>query len=65
MPLSERVRAFLADPPLGSKTRAAQEFGVDISLTSQRLAMSGEERLGRLAAMAAWVMAIRGARRRS
>jgi hypothetical protein len=41
-PTSEKARAFTKNPPAGSKTRAALDFGIDPSLT---VAMGSFERL--------------------
>jgi hypothetical protein len=63
MALSKRVREFLANPPAGSKTRAALEFGVDLSLTARRLAMTPDERLENIGARMDMLKAFRRARR--
>jgi hypothetical protein len=63
MPLSERLRRFLADPPPGSKTREALDYGVDVTLTTQRLAMTPSERLADLGARMEWLKSLRRARR--
>jgi hypothetical protein len=62
MALDDRIRRFLADPPPGSKTRAALEHGVDLTLTTRRLAMSVDERFADLGARMAWVKTLRRAR---
>lgn len=35
MPLNDAVKKFLASPPAGSRTRAALDYGVDISVIAQ------------------------------
>jgi hypothetical protein len=62
MPLSDRVRRFLADPPAGSKTREALDCGVDITLTTERLSMTPSERLAGLGARMDWFKSLRHAR---
>jgi len=40
------MRAYLADPPAASKTRAAIEFGIDLTLTARNVfTLTPEERL--------------------
>jgi hypothetical protein len=63
MPLSDRIKSFLANPPAGSRTREALDFGVDLSLTSQRLGMTIEERLADIGQKMDWLKSLRGARR--
>jgi hypothetical protein len=47
--MNERLRAFLRDPPPGSKTREAIDFGIDISLTVRNaFALTPAERLERM-----------------
>ncbi len=49
MKLDAAVRAFLANPPAGSKTRAAMDFGIDISLTIHNMfGMTPRQRLKQL-----------------
>ena len=63
MPLSERMKNFLANPPPGSKSREALEFGIDLSLTTRRLEMTVEERLADIGPKMDWLKSLRAARR--
>jgi hypothetical protein len=65
MALSERVRKFLADPPPGSKTYEAREFGVDLTLTARRLELTVDERLKDIGARMDLVKAVRRAQRKA
>lgn len=47
--MKDATRKFLHDPPPGSKTRAAIEFGTDLSMTVRNMfVLSPAERLDRL-----------------
>jgi hypothetical protein len=47
--MKDATRAFLRNPPPGSKTRAAMEFGVDLTLTVRNMfAFTPAERLERM-----------------
>jgi hypothetical protein len=49
--MNERVRAFLKNPPPGSKTRAALDFGIDLTLTVRNaFVLTPGERLERMQA---------------
>ncbi len=46
---NDRVRAFLRNPPPGSKTRAAMDFGIDLTLTVRNMfVLTAAERLDRM-----------------
>jgi transcriptional regulator with XRE-family HTH domain len=52
------LRAWLESPPLGSNTAAARDFGVDLTLLAQNLALTPEDRLQKMGAGAvslAWL----------
>ncbi len=47
--MKEATRRFLRDPPAGSRTRAAVEFGTDLSMTVRNMfELTPAERLDRL-----------------
>ena len=47
--MREATREFLRNPPPGSKTRAAMDFGIDLTLTARNMfALSPGERLERM-----------------
>jgi hypothetical protein len=49
--MNEKVRAFLKNPPAGSKTRAALDFGIDLTLTVRNaFILTPAERLERMQA---------------
>jgi len=54
---------WLSNPPPGSKTAAARDFGVDLTLLSTNLRLSPEKRLEKLAQGAAALMWLRRAQR--
>jgi hypothetical protein len=63
MLLSEAIKRFLAAPPEGSRTRAAVEYGIDVSLTARRLEMSVDERVADLGLRMDWLKSLRRATR--
>lgn len=47
--MREATREFLRNPPPGSKTRAAMDFGIDLTLTTRNMfALTPGERLERM-----------------
>ena len=49
--MNEKVRAFLKNPPPGSKTRAALDFGIDLTMTVRNaFVLTPAERLERMQA---------------
>jgi hypothetical protein len=47
--MREATREFLRNPPPGSKTRAAIDFGIDLTLTSRNMfVLTPAERLERM-----------------
>lgn len=63
MPLNDAVKKFLASPPAGSRTRAALDYGVDISVTARNLDMTIDERVADLGEKMDWLRTLRRARR--
>lgn len=47
--MNKATREFLRNPPQGSKTRAALDFGIDLTLTTRNMfALTPGERLDRM-----------------
>jgi hypothetical protein len=47
--MREATREFLRNPPPGSKTRAAMDFGIDLTLTTRNMfGLTPAERLERM-----------------
>ncbi len=63
----DRAIELITNPPSGSKLAAAKEFGVDLTLLIENLALSPTERLQRLCAAEGFYEALRkaGARNRT
>jgi hypothetical protein len=59
--MSGAIKKFLAAPPAGSRTRAALEYGIDISLTAQPLEMSVDERMADLGRRMDWLKTLQRA----
>lgn len=59
-----RAAAWLTNPPRGSKTEAARQYGVDLSLLIEQLRLTPEERLRKLQAMGTAFEQMRGIARR-
>ncbi|MDX2269789.1 MAG: hypothetical protein NW208_16935 [Bryobacter sp.] len=47
-----RARAHLQSPPVGSKAAAARDFGIDLSLLAEQLALDPAARVERMLGMA-------------
>jgi hypothetical protein len=49
--VKDSTKAFLRNPPAGSKTRAAVDFGIDLTLTTRNMfGLTAAQRLERLQA---------------
>lgn len=59
------LKSWLQNPPPQSKTAAAKAFGVDVTLLAENLALSPEQRLGKLAYGADLLQRLRSAVRGS
>lgn len=63
--MSQAAQEFLRNPPKGSKTRAAMDFGIDLSLVYENLLLTPEQRLRKTEATRAstlWLDEIRAKR---
>jgi hypothetical protein len=64
--MNQAAREFLRNPPEGSKTRAALDFGIDLTLVCQNLLLTPEQRLKKTEATRAstlWLDRIRAKRK--
>jgi hypothetical protein len=61
----ERGLELIANPPPGSKLAAAKEFGIDLTLLLENLALSPTERLQKLQAAGAFHEELRRAGQQS
>lgn len=62
--MNSRVEEHLLNPPRGSAAARARDFGVDLTLTLQRLRLTPEERLRQLQRAMLEIETMRAGRKR-
>jgi len=62
---SKQAIELITNPPPGSKIAAAREFGIDLTLLLENLALTPTERLKKLSAAQAFYEELRRAKERS
>lgn len=65
MKTQAEIKAWLLNPPPGSKAAAARDFGIDLTLTLHNLQLTPQQRLEKLEAKLAFVQQLRAKLRQS